>query len=298
MYASIARMKQKRFHATLLASGLSLALALAPAVAQATVAGAALDDASEIADALADAETAAVGSPTPSDVEPPALQTDGGDASIALNAIDLDVTLGGTEGAEISEANQYAIAEGDSVAYAVSFPAEGTTRFSAILSAPPSEYPQWTFESGTQLLLLDDGSVSISEADGFLGGIEAPWAIDAAGRSLPTHYEISGSTLTQIVDTAGATFPVVADPTVQFFGPYIQVHLNKAESRTAIGGYAACAGVLSKSPVPFAKLLQVACTTVAAIGATQLVGSKCISIHYVVGVAGPAGVWWPWVRNC
>lgn len=226
------------------------------------------------------------------------LQADGGHASVALNAIDLNVTLGGSEGAEISEADQYAIAEGDSVTYAVSFPEEGATRFSAILSAPPPVYPEWTFESGTQLLLLDDGSVSVSDVDGFLGGIEAPWAVDAKGQPLPTHYEISGSTLTQIVDTTEAAFPVVADPTVQFFGPYIQVHLNKAESRTAIGGYAACAGVLSKSPVPFAKLLQVACTTVAAIGATQLVGNKCISIHYVVGVAGPAGVWWPWVRNC
>ncbi|MFF1540036.1 hypothetical protein ACFVWL_08160 [Microbacterium sp. NPDC058269] len=283
-----------RSRGILLAGGLSLVLALLPATAQAAVPG----EPSDIADVLEDAETAAVGTPTPSDVGLPMLQADGPDTSVALNGIDSEVTLGGSEGAEISEADQYAIAEGDSVTYAVSFPEEGATRFSAILSAPPEEYPEWTFESGTQLLLLGDGSVSVSDADGFVGGVEAPWAIDAAGQPLPTHYEISGSTLTQIVDTTGATFPVVADPTVQFFGPYIQVHLNKAESRLAVGGYAACAGVLSKSPVPFAKLLQVACTTVAAIGATQLVGNRCISIHYVVGVGGPAGVWWPWVRNC
>lgn len=295
MYAFMCHMKQvTRSRGILLAGGLSLVLALLPATAQAAVPG----ESSDIADLLEDAETAAVGTPTPSDVELPMLQADGADTSVALNGIDSEVTLGVSEGAEISEADQYAIVEGDSVTYAVSFPEEGATRFSAILSAPPEESPEWTFESGTQLLLLGDGSVSVSDADGFLGGVEAPWAIDAAGQSLPTHYEISGSTLTQIVDTTGATFPVVADPTVQFFGPYIQVHLNKSESRLAIGGYAACAGVLSKSPVPFAKLLQVACTTVAAIGATQLVGNRCISIHYVVGVGGPAGVWWPWVRNC
>lgn len=295
MYAFMCRMTQQiRSSGILLAAGLSLLLALLPATAQAAVPG----ESSDVADVLEDAETAAVGTPTPSDVELPMLQADGAEASVILNGIDSEVTLGGSERAEISVADQYAIAEGDSVTYAVSFPEEGATRFSAILSAPPAKSPEWTFESGTQLLLLDDGSVSVSDADGFLGGIEAPWAIDAAGRSLPTHYEISGSTLMQIVDTTGASFPVVADPTVQFFGPYIQVHLNKAESRTAIGGYAACAGVLSKSPVPFAKLLQVSCTTVAAIGASQLVGNRCISIRYVVGVGGPAGVWWPWVRNC
>lgn len=295
MCAFMAHMKQTmRPRVVLLASGLSLVLALLPATAQAAASG----ESSDIADVLEDAETVAVGTPTPSGVESPVLKVDGADASVALNGIGTDVTLGDSEGAEISEADQYTIAEGESVTYAVSFPEEGATRLSAILSAPPSDYPEWTFGSDAQLLLLDDGSVSVSDADGFLGGIEAPWAVDAAGQSLPTHYEISGSTLTQIVDTRGAAFPVVADPTVQFYGPYIQVHLNKAESRLAVGGYAACAGVLSKSPVPFAKLLQVSCTTVAAIGATQLVGNRCISIHYVVGVGGPAGVWWPWVRNC
>lgn len=172
------------------------------------------------------------------------------------------------------------------------------TRFSAILAAAEEESPQWTFESGAELLLLDNGSVSVSDGENFLGGIDAPWAVDAEGRSLPTRYEISGSTLTQVVDTTDATFPVVADPTVNFYGPYIQVHLNRHESITALSGYGACAAILSKSPVPFAKALQIACGAVVAIGSAQLVAGKCISIHYVVGVGGPAGIWWPWIRNC
>ena len=278
----------------LCAGALGLVLALVPLTAQASV----FDESDDITGVLEDAEVAAVGASTPSDAEVPVLQMEGGAASVALDGINVDVTLGVSENAAISAAGQYALAEGESVTYAVSFPEEGATRLSAMLSDPLGEDPQWTFNGDTQLLLLDDGSVSVSNDNGFVGGIEAPWAIDAAGQALPTHYEISGSTLSQVVDTTGAVFPVVADPTVQFFGPYIQVHLNKAESRAAIGGYAACAGVLSKSPVPFAKLLQVSCTTVAAIGASQLVGNRCISIHYVVGVGGPAGVWWPWVRNC
>lgn len=274
------------------------AIAVAALIATVGAPGAARAESDGPAEILEEAEAAALGASTPSDADAPALDEDGGEVSVALNAIDLAVTMGGTEAATVYEADQYAIAEAGSITYAVSFPEEGTTRFSALLETPGFENPQWTFERGTQLLLLDDGSVTVSDGVEFLGGIAVPWAVDAEGRSLPTHYEVDGATLTQIVDTTDAVFPVVADPTVQFFGPYIQVHLNKAESRTAIGGYAACAGVLNKSPVAFAKLLQVACTTVAAIGTTQLVGNKCISIHYVVGVGGPAGVWWPWVRNC
>jgi hypothetical protein len=42
--------------------------------------------------------------------------------------------------------------------------------------------------------------------------IPAPWAVDATGAALPTRYEVAGSTITQVVDTRGASFPVVADP--------------------------------------------------------------------------------------
>lgn len=252
-----------------------------------------------VSDLLEKAEAVAVGASTPADAELPVVQLSDEGLVVAVNGGDLSVTLGASMNAAVSESGQYATVEDASVTYTVSHPEEGTTRFSAILTNSEDLNPSWTFDSGTQLLLLDNGSVSVSDGENFLGGIDVPWAVDADGRSLPTRYEISGSTLTQIVDTTGATFPVVADPTVQHFGPYIQVHLNKTESHTAVGGYAACAGILSKSPVPFARALQVACTTVAAIGVSQLAGNKCVSIHFVIpGVGGVAGVWWPWFRKC
>lgn len=252
-------------------------------------------DAGSVADVIEKAETAAVGTSTPADTPSPVIQ-DG--ATVDVNGSDLSVTMGAATDAVTSEAGQYATLQDDSITYAASHPREGTTRFTAVLASSTGARPEWTFAGGRHLPLLDNGTVGISDGENFLGSIDAPWAIDAAGRSLSTHYEISGSKLTQVVDTTGALFPVVADPTVNFYGPYIQVHLNKAESYAAIGGYAACAGVLSKSPVPFAKALQIACTTVAAIGTTQLAGGNCISIHYVVGVGGPAGAWWPWIRKC
>ncbi|WP_404289217.1 hypothetical protein [Glutamicibacter arilaitensis] len=46
-----------------------------------------------------------------------------------------------------------------------------------------------------------------------LATIEAPWAVDGAGKSVDTHYTLEGNTLTQTVEiTADTTFPVVADP--------------------------------------------------------------------------------------
>jgi hypothetical protein len=48
-----------------------------------------------------------------------------------------------------------------------------------------------------------------------IGWISEPWAKSATGVDVPTHFEINGNLLTQIVETAGLTasdFPVVADP--------------------------------------------------------------------------------------
>lgn len=48
------------------------------------------------------------------------------------------------------------------------------------------------------------------------GWIAAPWAMDSTGASLPTHYEINGSRLSQIVDTAGAVGAVFFDPSYSY----------------------------------------------------------------------------------
>lgn len=63
--------------------------------------------------------------------------------------------------------------------------------------------------------LSDTNTVVIYGASGeVIGGFLPPWAVDAAGKDIPTHYEIAGSVLTQIVDHNAATtiYPVIADP--------------------------------------------------------------------------------------
>lgn len=67
-----------------------------------------------------------------------------------------------------------------------------------------------------RVVLNDDGTVTVVNAEGgFVAGVAAPWARDANGKSIPTRYEVNGSTLTQVVDHTTATgieYPVVADP--------------------------------------------------------------------------------------
>ncbi len=67
--------------------------------------------------------------------------------------------------------------------------------------------------------------------------IAPPWAKDASGKALPTHYEVAGATLIQNVDTTGAQYPVVADPTIfktGFFGvvPVVYVKFTRTETVT------------------------------------------------------------------
>ncbi|CAM3133788.1 hypothetical protein [Sporolactobacillus spathodeae] len=60
----------------------------------------------------------------------------------------------------------------------------------------------------------DTGEVYVVDSDNIVTGIFRPaWAKDANGNFIPTHYEVHGNTITQIIDTnANTVYPVVADP--------------------------------------------------------------------------------------
>ena len=68
------------------------------------------------------------------------------------------------------------------------------------------------------LTLNDDGSVDVWDEDGStVALIASPWAVDADGTSLHTYFDVDGETLVQVIDHEGATYPVVADPSFQFY---------------------------------------------------------------------------------
>lgn len=83
---------------------------------------------------------------------------------------------------------------------------------------------------------LAESAEGVGEQDGAVGAdevvvasFEPAWAVDAEGVLLPTTYEIEGTTLTQVVDTEGAAFPVVADPI-----PLIIIALGAAVLRVGV----------------------------------------------------------------
>lgn len=59
------------------------------------------------------------------------------------------------------------------------------------------------------------GGLVVVSGHHVVGLVDPPWAVDARGRELATRYRVEGTTIVQDVDTRGAEFPVVADPTVR-----------------------------------------------------------------------------------
>jgi hypothetical protein len=75
---------------------------------------------------------------------------------------------------------------------------------------------------GQRLVPQGDGSIEIRGGDGAnVATIEAPWAVDSTGRSLPTSYSVDRTWLTQTVKTVGAIGDVTADPHLVLHGPKI-----------------------------------------------------------------------------
>lgn len=96
---------------------------------------------------------------------------------------------------------------------------EGDPRLLVIIdsSEAPStfDFPIGLLED-SHLHKLASGEVAIVNPNGvILGAFQVPFAVDADGRSVPTHFEVSGHTLVQVVDhesSSNFTYPIVADP--------------------------------------------------------------------------------------
>ncbi|ALJ21068.1 hypothetical protein [Microbacterium sp. No. 7] len=72
-----------------------------------------------------------------------------------------------------------------------------------------------SLEPGQTLRIVEDGAVVVNGDGSIVAAVAQPWARDADGEEVATHYEVDGSTLIQIVDHAsaeGVAYPVVADP--------------------------------------------------------------------------------------
>ncbi|TIC80068.1 hypothetical protein E8D37_15735 [Nocardioides sp. GY 10127] len=110
----------------------------------------------------------------------------------------------------------------------------------------------YNFEVGgdvASLRLNSDGSVAALDLDGnLIAEAASPWAVDANGQPVPTHYEVNGTTLTQVVEhhSGSWTYGIVADPTFHWWGVrWTLSHTRTQKLILAMSGASAASGVVA-----------------------------------------------------
>lgn len=98
---------------------------------------------------------------------------------------------------------------------------EGGAQFLTTIadSAAPREYTYDLMLPEGATLQVDEesgGAIARTSEGELLLLIAPPWAVDAAGKAIDTHFKVQGHSLTQIIEhqNTSVTYPVVADPTV------------------------------------------------------------------------------------
>ncbi|KPI06585.1 hypothetical protein OV450_3697 [Actinobacteria bacterium OV450] len=227
----------KRHVVCFLAAGALLVSGLAGTAAAVESTGSApLVSTGEVADALGDvpgllaqsdtvntrgdADSAATSTTQGSTVDIPKDASDGVAVARADGAA-FTVTLPGAD-----EGTQGKLVAPGTVAYgsptgsanAVQATENGGARMLTVISerGAPQEYSYGVnVEGGGQVTLTDDGGAAVIAADGTpLATVAAPWAKDANGVAVPTHFAVRDGSLVQVVehDRPGVAYPVTADP--------------------------------------------------------------------------------------
>lgn len=118
---------------------------------------------------------------------------------------------------------------------------------------------EYRFENAVPIdhtaILQPNGSVQfINSAGENSGGIAAPWAFDAKGSPVSTRYELDGSTLIQIVEHHGATYPVIADPAWFVVLVYITTYVHRCQQfhciTIAVGTVKTIKVIMDHNPPP------------------------------------------------
>jgi hypothetical protein len=183
-------------------------------------------------------------------------------------------------------------ADTDSSAFALS--ASNTAGYSISLDAgAPTEY-SYDIEVGDEpavLELVEGGGVSVLDGDGDpANSILPPWAKDATGAEVPTHYTVEGNTLTQHVEHQGAAYPVVADPRFVCGGAFCTLELTRAETRAlannVLVGHTVCPLMGPGAPACAVVVMAMWAQAKIAVSRGQCVGVRGIRAPIVTGMHG------------
>lgn len=167
-------------------------------------------------------------------------------------------------------------------------------------SSAPTSYKFAVGEPANKpvLELQQDGSILVRDAGGnFVNLIQKPWAKDASGTSLRTHYTIESNIITQEIELSGADFPVVADPSFGCGFANCTIQFNKSETRDwATASPPVLAALVAGCAAAGGPPAGVACgaASAALVSAAILANNhgECVELHFA-GVS-PAVTWWPW----
>ena len=202
------------------------------------VASGAHDDAVQTPDGLVyDVDSGAVTTPLePS--EPVKMTIDGVDYAVAL-PVSADAVLASDDPPAPTFDNN----NGSSTSVVVK---DDHLTFASILEdvSAPSHYSYDYSQMGELRQDLVDGAVSVWRDGVMISSLYDPWAVDATGTSVPTHYVVDGSTLTQVVDHTAReyVYPIVADPTQTLPGSNsyyskIVLNINSGAGTTTVSVY-------------------------------------------------------------
>ena len=242
----------------------SVGVAVAPVAAADAVVATETGDALEVAGSLvadaapvADVGDSFVATVAGSDVELPAdpaepLVLDGSGGEIS---VELPVAQGADDGVVDPSGAVVYESETAPVSFAAQATTDGGMQVLVVIDGPdaPTEYRfDMAVPTGAALHATPDGGAEVVGDDGRIVTAVAPaWALDAKGQSVPTQYRIDGTTLIQVIDHHGATYPVVGDPRFGF-GWSIYVRLSPFEQKTiieaGIAGGAVTLGALVCTP--------------------------------------------------
>jgi hypothetical protein len=137
---------------------------------------------------------------------------------------------------------------------------DGSVQIDTVIhgASAPSRYSySMDMPAGASMKIHSDGSAIATDPLGApLFFVAAPWAKDATGAVVATHYEIVGNILTQVVDhnVQGVRYPVVADPKVTWFAWSATFKLTKAETKKVAsatsnaGALAVLCGLIASAP--------------------------------------------------
>lgn len=137
------------------------------------------------------------------------------------------------------------------------------------------------------LLETDEGGVQIIDrtTGEELGYVRPPWAKDANGDDVRTHYEVRGSTILQVIEHQGndTAYPVVADPSYDCGWVTCTLYFNRNETLLISAGGAPAGALCSAIPPPGTIICGVAVGVYSGTATYAYGNGGCLKVKHPVG---------------